>query len=255
MIIEQSNIENERILNFMKKLFYASAATILAVATLSLTSSTHADEMTSEFKRASSIQHFYRAVSITFFKDYRDVEKEEVAKKKAEEIAAKQAEEKKAEEKKAAEEVAKKKAEEKKAAEEVAKKKAEDEKKSEEAKKANEESSKQTETYQPQIEEVSYSAAQFSTERLYSLPEFMFSGVVYWNGYKFTYYSQSVLPGGGLSIPGRHVNADGYVSDGDGYIVLAGSAPLGTVYDTPFGYKGKIYDRGTSGNHLDVYIR
>ena len=241
MIIEQSNIENERILNFMKKLFYASAATILAVATLSLTSSTHADEMTSEFKRASSIQHFYRAVSITFFKDYRDVEKEEVAKKKAEEIAAKQAEEKKAEEKKAAEE--------------VAKKKAEDEKKSEEAKKANEESSKQTETYQPQIEEVSYSAAQFSTERLYSLPEFMFSGVVYWNGYKFTYYSQSVLPGGGLSIPGRHVNADGYVSDGDGYIVLAGSAPLGTVYDTPFGYKGKIYDRGTSGNHLDVYIR
>ena len=225
----------------MKKLFYASAATILAVATLSLTSSTHADEMTSEFKRASSIQHFYRAVSITFFKDYRDVEKEEVAKKKAEEIAAKQAEEKKAEEKKAAEE--------------VAKKKAEDEKKSEEAKKANEESSKQTETYQPQIEEVSYSAAQFSTERLYSLPEFMFSGVVYWNGYKFTYYSQSVLPGGGLSIPGRHVNADGYVSDGDGYIVLAGSAPLGTVYDTPFGYKGKIYDRGTSGNHLDVYIR
>ena len=241
MIIEQSNIENERILNFMKKLFYASAATILAVATLSLTSSTHADEMTSEFKRASSIQHFYRAVSITFFKDYRDVEKEEDAKKKAEEIAAKQAEEKKAEEKKAAEE--------------VAKKKAEDEKKSEEAKKANEESSKQTETYQPQIEEVSYSAAQFSTERLYSLPEFMFSGVVYWNGYKFTYYSQSVLPGGGLSIPGRHVNADGYVSDGDGYIVLAGSAPLGTVYDTPFGYKGKIYDRGTSGNHLDVYIR
>ena len=244
MIIEQSNIENERILNSMKKLFYASAATILAVATLSLTSSTHADEMTSEFKRASSIQHFYRAVSITFFKDYRDVEKEEVAKKKAEEIAAKQAEEKKA-----AEEA------EKKAAEEVAKKKAEDEKKSEEAKKANEESSKQTETYQPQIEEVSYSAAQFSTERLYSLPEFMFSGVVYWNGYKFTYYSQSVLPGGGLSIPGRHVNADGYVSDGDGYIVLAGSAPLGTVYDTPFGYKGKIYDRGTSGNHLDVYIR
>lgn len=83
----------------------------------------------------------------------------------------------------------------------------------------------------------------------------MFSGVVYWSGYKFTYYSQSVLPGGGLSIPGRHVNADGYVSDGDGYIVLAGSAPLGTVYDTPFGYKGKIYDRGTSGNHLDVYIR
>lgn len=101
----------------------------------------------------------------------------------------------------------------------------------------------------------SQEAVATTSSALYSLSEFMFRGVINWNGYKFTYYSQSVLPGGGLSIPGRHVNADGYVSDGDGYIVLAGSAPIGTVYDTPFGYKGKIYDRGTSGNHLDVYIR
>lgn len=90
---------------------------------------------------------------------------------------------------------------------------------------------------------------------LYSLSDFLFSGVVNWGGYKFTFYSQQVLPGGGLAIPGRHVNAAGYVSDSDGYIVLAGSAPKGTVYDTPFGYQGKIYDRGTVGNHLDVYIR
>ena len=88
-----------------------------------------------------------------------------------------------------------------------------------------------------------------------SLAQFLTQGVVYSGGFKFTYYSQSVLPGGGLQIPGRHVNAAGYVSDGDGYIVLAGSAPIGTVYDTPFGFKGKIYDRGTYGNHLDVYIR
>ncbi|HIW21325.1 MAG TPA: hypothetical protein H9887_04825 [Candidatus Dorea intestinavium] len=90
---------------------------------------------------------------------------------------------------------------------------------------------------------------------LYSLAQFMRAGRINWNGYTFTYYSQSVLPGGALQIPGRHVNADGYVSDGSGYICLAGSAPMGTVYDTPFGYQGKIYDRGTSGNHLDVYIR
>lgn len=94
-----------------------------------------------------------------------------------------------------------------------------------------------------------------ATTKLYSLPQFMSAGVINWQGYKFTYYSQQVLPGGGLVIPGRHVNKDGYVSDKDGYIVLAGSAPKGTVYDTPFGYKGKIYDRGTVGNHLDVYIR
>lgn len=92
-------------------------------------------------------------------------------------------------------------------------------------------------------------------DALYTLDEFIFSGVVNWGGYKFTYYSQQVLPGPGLVIPGRHVNSAGYVSDEDGYIVLAGDAPKGTVYPTPFGYEGKIYDRGTVGNHLDVYIR
>lgn len=89
----------------------------------------------------------------------------------------------------------------------------------------------------------------------YTLSQFMSAGVINWGGYKFTYYSQQVLPGGGLSIPGRHVNADGYVADGDGYIVLANSAPKGTIINTPFGYQGKVYDRGTVGNHYDVYIR
>lgn len=91
--------------------------------------------------------------------------------------------------------------------------------------------------------------------KLYALRQFMFDGVIHWSGLKFTYYSQSVLPGGGLNIPGRHVNVDGYVADGDGYIVLANNSPLGTIIDTPFGYKGKVYDRGTVGNHFDVYIR
>ena len=218
----------------MKRLFYIAAVTALAAVTLSMTSSTHADETSGDLKYAAKIEHFYRAASITSFKDYRDIKKEADAKLKAEEA------------KKKAEEDVKK-------AEEEAKRKAEEEKKAaEEAAKQSEESSSQSESSD---EFSSYSTVQTSTERLYSLSDFMFSGVVYWSGYKFTYYSQSVLPGGGLSIPGRHVNADGYVSDGDGYIVLAGSAPLGTVYDTPFGYKGKIYDRGTSGNHLDVYIR
>ena len=239
----------------MKKLVYTASVAVLTAFTLSMTSSTHADE-TKEMKRAASIEYFYRATSITSFKDYRDIKKEAEAKKAAEEKKAE-------EEKKAAEEAAKKAEEEakKKAAEEAAAKKAEEEKKAaEEAKNAAEEArraaeqAKKAEEFSPE-DSTSYAAVQTSTERLYNLSDFMFSGVVYWSGYKFTYYSQSVLPGGGLLIPGRHVNADGYVSDGDGYIVLAGSAPMGTVYDTPFGYKGKIYDRGTYGNHLDVYIR
>lgn len=91
--------------------------------------------------------------------------------------------------------------------------------------------------------------------KLYSLRDLNFQGIIWWNGYKFTYYSQSVLPGGGLRIPGRHVNEDGYVADGDGYIVLANDAPKGTVIPTPFGYYGKVYDRGTVGNHFDVYTK
>lgn len=153
--------------------------------------------------------------------------------------------------KRKAEEEAKKKAEEERLAQEAAKK-AEEERiaKEKAAQEAAAAQAAQAANEQPQ----SYSAASSSGATI-SLSQFMFDGVVYWGGYKFTYYSQSVLPGGGLSIPGRHINADGYVADGDGYIVLAGSAPKGTVYDTPFGYKGKIYDRGTYGNHLDVYIR
>lgn len=98
-------------------------------------------------------------------------------------------------------------------------------------------------------------ASKAPSEALYTLEEFMFSGVVNWGGYKFTFYSQQVLPGPGLAIPGRHVNEAGYVSDGDGYIVLASDAPKGAVFETPFGYPGKVYDRGVVGNHLDVYIR
>ena len=142
----------------------------------------------------------------------------------------------------------------KKAEEErIAKEKAEEEAK---AKKAEEERIAKEKAAQEAQAQQTYSGSSVSNSGVkISLSQFMFDGVVYSGGYKFTYYSQSVLPGGGLSIPGRHVNADGFVSDGDGYIVLAGSAPLGTVYDTPFGYKGKIYDRGTYGNHLDVYVR
>lgn len=93
------------------------------------------------------------------------------------------------------------------------------------------------------------------TPMLMTLAEFRVKGVVFYNQLKFTYYSELVLPGGGLQIPGRHVNANGYVADKDGYIVLANDAPLGTVIDTPFGAKGKVYDRGTFGNQFDVYIR
>lgn len=97
-----------------------------------------------------------------------------------------------------------------------------------------------------------------SSPRLYSISEFEWNGVVNWRGYKFTYYSQRVLPGHGLRIPGRHLS-NGYVTDGDGYIVLASnySIPKGTIIETPFGAPGKVYDRcaSCSLNWYDVYTR
>ena len=232
----------------MKKKILLASVLVLSTFTSSVQASTK------QLKKVSSILSFRRAAKIDSFKTKETVEietrlrleAEEKAKKEAEEKAKKETEEKA---KKEAEEKAKKEAEEKakKEAAEKAKKEAE-----ERVRKAAEQS--QALSQSDDSEEVA-SYPERSTEKLYDLQTFMFSGVINWQGLKFTYYSQSVLPGGGLQIPGRHVNKDGYVSDGDGYIVLAGSAPKGTVYDTPFGYQGKIYDRGTVGNHLDVYIR
>ena len=78
-------------------------------------------------------------------------------------------------------------------------------------------------------------------------------GVNYYNGYKETYYSQRVLPGGGLNIPGRHVAADGTIRDGDGYIVVAsdrqGKGETGTCSLGNY----KVYDTGVGHDGVDIY--
>ena len=94
-----------------------------------------------------------------------------------------------------------------------------------------------------------------SSSVLYSANKFKNIGVVYWNGWKWTWYSQRVWPGGGLRIPGRHVDNNGYVCDGNNYICLASSTlPYGTVINTPFGKQGKIYDTGCATDTVDVYV-
>lgn len=89
----------------------------------------------------------------------------------------------------------------------------------------------------------------------YSATYFKRMGVINWNGWRWTWYSQKVLPGGGLKIPGRHVDSNGYVCDKNDYICLASSTlSKGTVVKTPFGKKGKIYDSGCARGTLDVYV-
>ena len=78
-------------------------------------------------------------------------------------------------------------------------------------------------------------------------------GVNYFNGHRETWYSQKVLPGKGLKIPGRHVDSRGLVCDGDGYICVASSDyPKGTIVETSLG-TGKVYDSGCASGTIDIY--
>ena len=85
-----------------------------------------------------------------------------------------------------------------------------------------------------------------SDDALYSASYFRRMGEIYWNGWRWTWYSEKVLPGNGLHISGRHLDDSKYVCDEDGYICLASSVlKHGTVIDTPF---------GKQGNTIDVYV-
>ena len=84
------------------------------------------------------------------------------------------------------------------------------------------------------------------------------AGRINWRGYAYTWYSQRVMPGRGLKIPGRHVDAQGFVCDKDDYIVI-GSCVANKrkkiIMQTPFGKYGKCYDCGYVGSrHADVYV-
>ena len=103
-----------------------------------------------------------------------------------------------------------------------------------------------------------YPQTSGSTESLYSINDLEFHGVINWNGYTYTFYSERVLPGNGLNIPGRYTSG-GYVRDGDGYIVCASDYyPKGTVLNSPFGSQLKVYDAFGTGQpsyRIDIYTR
>lgn len=81
-------------------------------------------------------------------------------------------------------------------------------------------------------------------------------GAMYFNGHRETYYSEKILPGTGLNIPGRHVADDGTIRDGDGYICVAadsGYLPRGSVLITSLG-PAKVYDSGCAYGTVDIYV-
>lgn len=81
-------------------------------------------------------------------------------------------------------------------------------------------------------------------------------GVVYYNGHRETYYSEKVLPGQGLRIPGRHVAEDGTIRDEDGYICVASDLSYlarGSILITSLG-PAKVYDTGCAYGTIDIYV-
>jgi len=81
-------------------------------------------------------------------------------------------------------------------------------------------------------------------------------GAIYFNGHRETYYSEKVLPGNGLNIPGRHVADDGTIRDENGYICVAadpGFLARGTVLITSLG-PAKVYDCGCAYGTVDIYV-
>ena len=94
-----------------------------------------------------------------------------------------------------------------------------------------------------------------SSGAIYSPSEFMSAGVINWNGWTWTYYSERILPGEGLWIPGRWTDSDGYVCDENSYVCLAStSVDRYSIIETPFGRTGKVYDSGCAYGVIDVYV-
>ena len=100
-----------------------------------------------------------------------------------------------------------------------------------------------------------YAYASADNAGRYSSDQLRTQGAIDDGGYRYTWYSQRVLPGGGLDIEGRHVSADGYVVDAQERVVLASSdLPYGTEVSIPFGSgTGVVLDTGCASGVLDVY--
>lgn len=97
----------------------------------------------------------------------------------------------------------------------------------------------------------------YSADGYMTTEEFRNYGIVNHNGECFTYYSELVLPGEGLEIPGRYTDYEGYVCDGEGCVVLATpneyTHPRGSTIELPTGRMGKFYDFCPEGS-IDVYV-
>lgn len=98
---------------------------------------------------------------------------------------------------------------------------------------------------------------QSGTQKIYSLAQFISLGRIKEGNFEWTYSAGSSFPNN-VQVPGKGFNAYGFLSDGDGNIIM--SAPkaygdiIGKTYITPFGFKGKVYTTNNKTS-FDVYVR
>lgn len=93
--------------------------------------------------------------------------------------------------------------------------------------------------------------------RRYTGAQLRKAGAILWGGYKFTWYSQRVLPDptNWLGIKGKHIDKEGFICDSKNYICLgSNTANRGKIIPTPFGKFGRVYDAGYVGTYwFDCY--
>ena len=105
--------------------------------------------------------------------------------------------------------------------------------------------------YDNEYEEVGYDYLE-NLYDTYTPGDLCYLGEIYWGGWRFTWYSENALPGGGLDIPGRWSDGD-FVRDVYGYICCASEdLPYGSVVDTPWG-AACVYDCGCASGTIDIY--
>lgn len=98
---------------------------------------------------------------------------------------------------------------------------------------------------------------QSGTQKIYSLAQLISLGRIKDDNFEWTYSSGDSFPNN-VTVPGKGFNAYGFLSDGEGNIIM--SAPksfgdvTGRVYNTPFGFKGKVYTTNDKTS-FDVYVR
>jgi len=94
-----------------------------------------------------------------------------------------------------------------------------------------------------------------STSQVMTPEEFQVAGIIDWNGWRYTYYSEQVLAGEGLNIPDRWSDGQ-FVRDGNGYLCVASNEhEYGSIVPTPFG-DAIVYDTigdGVTGI-IDIYV-